>query len=222
VTAAVINLCFHGVGEPGRPLEPGEEDYWIGADLLHGVLDEVADDPRVRISFDDGNSSDIELGLPALEERGLRATFYVLAGRLDQPGSLSRAEVRHLRDAGMEIGTHGMDHRPWRGLDRAASQRELVDARHRLEDTLGSGRIRHAALPLGRYDRRLLRQLRGLDYESVQTSDRRWCSADAWLQPRFSLRSGDTVQTVRRDVLSRAPIHHRVRSQVVGLVKRLR
>jgi peptidoglycan/xylan/chitin deacetylase (PgdA/CDA1 family) len=222
VTETLVNLCFHGIGAPRRPMEPGEDAYWIGIDVLHGLLDEVADDPRVRISFDDGNSSDVELGLPALLERGLRATFYVVAGRLDQKGSLSGAEVRYLHDAGMEIGTHGMDHRSWRGLDRADAQRELVDARRRLEDTLGDVPVRHAALPLGRYDRRLLGQLRQLDYESVQTSDRRWCSPGAWLQPRFSVRAGETVADVRRDVLSRQPLAHRARSRATGLVKQLR
>ena len=50
----------------------------------------------MRLSFDDGNSSDVEIALPALRERGLPRRFFVVAGRLDRPGSLSRDDVREL------------------------------------------------------------------------------------------------------------------------------
>ena len=121
MSGQLVNLCFHGIGRPQRDLEPGEATYWIDVDLYHRVLDEVMDDPRVRISFDDGNASDIEIGLPGLVERGLDATFFVLAGRLGAPGSLSADQVGALVGQGMRIGSHGMDHRPWRGLRGARS-----------------------------------------------------------------------------------------------------
>ena len=46
-----------------------------------------------RISFDDGNASDVGIALPELERRGLKAVFFLLAGRLGQPGSLTEADV---------------------------------------------------------------------------------------------------------------------------------
>ena len=69
------------------------------------------------------------IALPALRERGLTATFFVVAGRLGEPGFLDERGVRALADAGMAIGCHGMRHRPWRGLDerraaRGAGRRE--------------------------------------------------------------------------------------------------
>ncbi|WP_244931734.1 polysaccharide deacetylase family protein [Nocardioides sp. W7] len=216
-----LNLCFHGIGAPARELEPGEAPYWIGTELFHRILDEVADDPRVRLSFDDGNASDAETGLPALLERGLSATFFVLAGRLDQDGSLSRDQVLQLQQRGMRIGTHGMDHRPWRRMDPAVRERELVTARDRLEILLGEP-VEDAALPLGRYDRALLRRLRSLGYRSVHTSDRRWARDGDWIQPRFSLRAGDTLDGLRTSVLRRPPLPHRARGELVGLAKRLR
>jgi peptidoglycan/xylan/chitin deacetylase (PgdA/CDA1 family) len=218
---ALVNLCFHGIGRPARETEPGEDAYWIETDLYHRVLDLVAEDPRVRISFDDGNLSDVAIGLPGLVERGLRATFFVLAGRLGQPGSLAEDDVRDLVASGMRIGSHGMDHRPWRQLDRAALDRETVEARARLAAVAGRP-IEEAALPLGRYDRRLLGRVRRLGYTRLHTSDRTWARADAWLQPRFSLRSGDTVESVRRDVLTPASRVHRARRAAVIAAKRLR
>lgn len=216
-----INVCFHGIGIPARELEPGEAAYWIEEDTFRGVLDLVAEDRRVQLSFDDGNASDIEVGLPALLERGLVATFFVLAGRLDQPGSLSREDVRALAAAGMRIGTHGMAHVPWRGVDARQWRIELEDARTELTTTLGRP-VDEAALPLGRYDRALLAELRRLGYTAVHTSDRTWARADAWLQPRFSVTSDDTVSSVRAQVLTPQPLLRRVERSAVCTLKRWR
>lgn len=216
-----INVCFHGIGTPGRELEPGEAPYWVDHSTFVQVLDLLAEDPRVRISFDDGNASDIALGLPGLLERGLRATFFVLAGRLDRPGSLRTEDVQALADVGMGIGTHGMDHRPWRGLDPGQRRRELEEARRVLTEVVRSP-VTEAALPLGRYDRELLGHLRELRYAAVHTSDRRWAREGAWLQPRFSVRDGDTANSVRTTVLGRQAVGRRAERALVGAVKRWR
>jgi peptidoglycan/xylan/chitin deacetylase (PgdA/CDA1 family) len=216
-----INVCFHGIGEPRRELEPGEGRYWIGVDTFHAVLDAVADRPDVRISFDDGNASDVEQGLPALTARGLSATFFVLAGRLDTAGSLSTDQVRTLVAEGMTVGTHGMDHRPWVGLDEPTRRRELVEARDRLREVTGTA-VDEAALPLGRYDRRLLGHLRRLGYRRVHTSDRAWARPGAWLQPRFSVRDTDTADSLRREVLTRPPLGRRAERAAAQVVKRWR
>lgn len=216
-----VNVCFHGVGEPRRELEPGEERYWIGADEFRRVLDVLAEHPEVRISFDDGNWSDIEHGLPALLERGLVATFFVLAGRLGVPGSLDEDAVRHLAGQGMRIGSHGMDHASWRRMDTLTATRELVEARDRLVATVGAP-VTEAACPRGQYDRRALQQLRRAGYDAVHTSDRARASAGAWLQPRFSVLNDDTAATIERDVLAPPRAGRRLERSAALLVKRLR
>src|SRR5690242_5005716 len=130
-----INLTFHGIGEPGRRLEPGEPDIWVSREQMHSLLDFAVDRKDVMITFDDGNASDLELALPALHERGLTATFFVIAGRLGAPHFLDEAGVRALAAAGMMIGCHGMHHRRWRGLDQSALHEELVEAKDILEQT---------------------------------------------------------------------------------------
>jgi peptidoglycan/xylan/chitin deacetylase (PgdA/CDA1 family) len=217
----LVNVCFHGIGTPARELEPGEAPYWIGeADFLR-ILDVLRGRPEVRLSFDDGNASDVEIGLPALQERGMGATFFALAGRLGSPGSLGGADLRALASAGMTIGSHGMDHVPWRGLSPDGVTRELEDARAVLEQESGSV-VDEAALPLGRYDRTTLGHLRRLGYRAVHTSDRRRAREGAWLQPRHSVRAGDTAESVVRDMLSPPPLPARLRGAAVGIVKRWR
>ncbi|WP_347354588.1 polysaccharide deacetylase family protein [Intrasporangium sp.] len=219
--SSLVNICFHGIGAPYRPLEPGEDRYWISPDLYEQILDEVGGRSDVRISFDDGNSSDVDIALAGLSRRGMTATFFVLAGRLGSEGSLSPDDVRRLRDHGMTIGTHGMDHRSWRGMDAATRHRELVEARERLGEVSGTA-VQQAALPMGQYDRTVLRALKELGYGAVHTSDRRRARAGSWLQPRYSIRQDDTIDSVRTSVLRTPGRVERLKREAVGVAKRLR
>ena len=190
-----VNLCFHGIGEPGRPLEPGEQQYWISPETFMGVLDLVQGRDDVRLSFDDGNASDLSIGLPALTARGLTATFFPIADRLRLPGSLSEADVKALVGEGMGIGSHGMSHIAWRRLAPERHQSELVLARRILQDVSGQP-VDTAACPFGEYDRRAIALLRAEGYAGVFTSDRLPAADDQWLRPRYSLQAGDTVTAI--------------------------
>ncbi|HET6953723.1 MAG TPA: polysaccharide deacetylase family protein [Acidimicrobiales bacterium] len=214
----VVNVCFHGIGIPGRALEPGEDAYWVTEDAFGDILDLLAAHPEVRISFDDGNASDVAIGLPALLARGLRASFFLLAGRVDQPGSVGAAGVRALVEAGMAVGSHGMDHRPWAGLTGPDRDVELRVARERLSACAGVP-VDTAACPLGRYDRAVLADLRSLGYRTVYTSDRRRSRAGDWLQHRYSVRAADTPATLRWDVLEPPAAVERGLAALKGRVK---
>ena len=217
----MIGLCFHGVGTPERNLETDEGHYWIDETLFGAVLDEVRDRSDVAISFDDGNASDLVVGLPALRRRGLRASFFVLAGRLDQPGSLSREDVRTLRSEGMTVGTHGMDHVPWRGLTPVQQEREWVTARSMIEEAVRRP-VSEAALPLGRYDRSVLGRLRRLGYARVHSSDRRPVLPGSWLVPRYSVTATDDVSSVRAQILTGPGARRRALLELKGVAKRVR
>jgi len=219
--AVVRGLNFHGIGRPHRALEPGEDRYWITIEMFHQVLDVVAARSDVRISFDDGNASDVDVGLPALLERGLVASFFVVAGRIGSPGSLDADSLRELSRHGMTIGTHGMEHRSWRGLSPDDRQRELIDARVRIAEAVDRA-VDEAAIPLGLYDRRLLRDLEVLGYTAVHTSERMPGTDDAWFRPRFSIHADDTVESIERNVLTDPPRARRAWQAAKSRWKRLR
>lgn len=185
-----INLTFHGVGDPPRALDPGEADVWISKERFLALLDAAADRDDVRITFDDGNLSDINHALPAVRARGLEATFFVVVGRLGTPGFVDPSGVHELVAAGMRIGSHGMTHRPWRGLDERARNEELVRAKALLEEVIGQP-VTEAACPFGSYDRRAIASLRSAGYHRVYTSDRGTSRPNNFLQPRNSIGPDD-------------------------------
>ena len=194
-----IYLTFHGIGEPERLLEPGEDEVWLDSQAFHSVLDSVAGRRDVRVTFDDGNASDLEHALPALLARDLVATFFVIAGRLGEPGRLDTRGVRALAAAGMAIGCHGMHHRPWRGLDERALREELVDAKRLLEEILELP-VTAAACPFGSYDRRVLRALESAGYRRVYTSDGGTTRPEDWIRARNTIRPGNSAGLVERSV----------------------
>ena len=157
----------------------------------------------------------------ALRDRGLVGSFFVVAGRLGSRGSLDADGLRELTRQGMTIGTHGMDHRPWRRLPPGDRDRELIEARERIAGAVGRP-VDEAALPMGMFDRRLLADLKRLGYRAVHTSERMAGTEGAWLQPRFSILADDTVESVERYAFADPPRSRRAWLVAKSRLKRLR
>lgn len=214
------SLVFHGIGEPARPLEPGESAYWISRPLFCDILDRVVDMGRTgpEITFDDGNMSDIEIALPELEKRGLRGSFFLLTGRLDQPGSLRRADVRSLAANGQTIGLHGHDHRDWRRLDGPGRDQEYRQARALLSE-LAQSDIRLAAAPFGHYDRNVVSALAREGFDALYTSDWGRFSTARFVRPRNCLDNRMTPARIDRALHGSIPMARHPR-RLAGLIRK--
>jgi peptidoglycan/xylan/chitin deacetylase (PgdA/CDA1 family) len=221
VSRRAINLTFHGIGRPERPLEPGEERVWIDPDRFESALDAINGHPAVRLTFDDGNASDVDYALEALCRRGLTATFFIVAGRLGEPGFVDDAGIRTLVAAGMGIGCHGMHHRPWRRLDEHALEEELSEARQLLEEAAGH-LIREASCPFGAYDRRVVLALRRHGYRRAYTSDEGTSRPDAWLQARNTVKRDSAPGLVDGILARERSAGARLRLRARAAVKRWR
>jgi peptidoglycan/xylan/chitin deacetylase (PgdA/CDA1 family) len=193
----VLNLCFHGIGTPGRELEPDEENFWVEPAQFKEILDVIVRYPAVRITFDDGNMSDVELALPELRRRNLTAVFFVVSGRLGQPGSLAAADLRNLLQSGMTIGSHGMMHRPWRTASAQELHEELTGAQEAIAQASGQP-VSQVACPFGSYDRRVLNAIRHRGFSRVYTVDGGPARSDAWLQSRYTVRAYDMPRDIER------------------------
>ncbi|MEU4572357.1 polysaccharide deacetylase family protein [Nonomuraea sp. ATR24] len=218
---AVTNLTVHGIGEAPRELDPGEDLTWVSVAQFEQVMDAVAGRPDVRVTFDDGNASDVEIALPRLVERGLKAEFFVLAGMLGEPGRLDSEGVRELLGAGMRIGSHGWAHRDWRTLDARQAAEEL-SAAHRLLGQLTGEPVSRVAIPFGSYDRDVLRRLRQAGVTRAYTSDGGRARADSWLQARNSLRSDLDGGWISRVLGGGPSLPRRAAKLAMRLYKRVR
>jgi peptidoglycan/xylan/chitin deacetylase (PgdA/CDA1 family) len=195
-------LNFHGLGNPQRPLAPGEQVYWLEPDYFDHVLGLVQKRPDVSITFDDANSSDFAIALPLLQRRGMQATFFIVSGRLGTPGFLSAEQLRGMAEAGMAIGSHGAGHRRWAGLDRSDLEDELRHSRKFLEDLTGAA-VDEAACPFGSYDRKVLRFAEECAYRRIYTSDEGWCRDGDWIQARNTITANHSLKQVESLINSR-------------------
>ena len=216
-----IGLIFHGIGMPGRVLEPGEAPYWISVARLDAILDQVqaaAHADRIRLSFDDGNASDHDIALPRLRVRGLSADFFVLSARVGQPGSLSVEQIRALAAAGMGIGSHGIAHRDWRRIGAADLEAEVTGSRTAIEAILGRP-VTTAGIPFGSYDARVLAALRRAGYEAACSSDCGTMNPQAFLRPRTSVRAAMTEAEIAVILTGTMPLSRRLR-RAIGMIQR--
>jgi peptidoglycan/xylan/chitin deacetylase (PgdA/CDA1 family) len=200
--STIYILTFHGLGNPERDLPEGEGNFWLDKSFFEAILDRVKERPDVRITFDDSNSSDFRIALPALSRRRLRAAFFVVSERIDQPGFLTSEEVRTLANSGMAIGSHGKRHRRWAWLNPGELYEELNESRAKLESLLGQ-KVREAACPFGSYNRAVFRGLRAAGYEGVYTSDGGPSRVGEWVSARNTIVRSHTLRDVQRIIDSK-------------------
>ena len=217
----IINLTVHGVGPASRSLDPGEDRTWVSVAQFEAAIDAVAERPDVRITFDDGNRSDVDIALPRLLDRGVRAEFFVLAGRLGESGRLDRSDLRELVGAGMEVSSHGWAHRDWRRLNEEAAREEIDEASSVLSRIVGRT-VRRVAIPFGSYDRRVLGRLRRSGMERVFTSDGGRARTAAWLQNRTSLHHDLDTVALGRMLDPNPPLRTSARRATATVIKRTR
>ncbi|MBM2821855.1 MAG: polysaccharide deacetylase [Thermoleophilia bacterium] len=158
-------------------------------ELAKALAAGIAQD-AVAITFDDGFANAVEHAAPLLEERGLTATIFCVAGHLggtnDWPSARDRGPRARLASAsmlealateGFEIGSHGMEHAPLTGASEATLLQELSTSRTVLEDAVGTSVTSFAypygALP-GGAGRNAVRQ----SYDAACTTALRRVSAD--------------------------------------------
>lgn len=204
-----VILNFHGLGAPARTLELGEAPYWVAPEFFEEVLvlaERYRDQVRTDFTFDDGNLSDLEIAAPALAHHGRTATFFVLADRIDQPGSLGAADIRALATAGHGIGTHGAGHVDWSAADPATLERELGAQTRDAIGAAAGAPVTDASIPFGRYNAAVLRALATQGYDRVYSSDGgAWCTGQRPV-PRTSPRAEMTLADVEDILMGREPM----------------
>jgi len=196
-------LNFHGLGKPPRDIPLEEEPFWVETPFFEAVLDLIQSRNDVQVTFDDSNATDYEIALPALKARNMAAKIFVLVQQIGQKGYLSTRRLHEIISGGLTVGSHGMRHCPWTGLDDQALHQELVEAKDRLEQITGRP-VTDAACPFGKYDRRVLRAVQNSGYDKIYTSDDLPAFSDSWVLSRYTiLRTHDLAQV--GEIINGAP-----------------
>ena len=140
--------------------------------------------PSVMITFDDGCASVKTYAEPVLRKHGACATAFVttdpdcLAFSVadgSEPRLLDE-DLRSLDGKVLQFESHGVTHRPLRGLPPDDIRYELAESRRVLEQLLGRP-VRYLAIPGNWYDTGVMRIARQCGYHAV------WCSNPGSVRP---------------------------------------
>lgn len=90
----------------------------------------------IVLTFDDGYEDNYRVALPILLRQGMRASFFVVTGKIGQPGYMTWPQAREMRSREMEIGSHTVHHYTLNEINLREMERELLASRLMLESNL--------------------------------------------------------------------------------------
>lgn len=157
------------------------------------------------ITFDDAYADLLSEAAPLLAQRGIPAVAFAVAGltggtnKWDRPlGArelrlLDADGLRALPATGMEVGSHGMNHRQLPKLAAADAERELRGSAEALE-ALGLPRPRAFSYPHGAWNREIADIARASGYQAAftVTPGRVERGCDRYSLPRIEVLASDT------------------------------
>ena len=88
----------------------------------------------IVITFDDGDDTTDAHAWPILQRYRAPATVFMIAGNVDHPRSLTRAQLAELAAGGIEIGSHTVHHAYLPSLTMAQALLELQQSKTLLSD----------------------------------------------------------------------------------------
>lgn len=153
----------------------------------------------VMLSFDDGYKSDLTEVMPLLEAYQFPAIFFPITDRIGEPDRLSWEELNIISGKGFEIGSHSASHRILTDLALPEIKKELKDSKDLIEQNIGK-RVKHFALPYGRYNTSVIETAKELGYESVLTTGLtcNFMDENSFLLYRWNITSEVSIATLKR------------------------
>ena len=124
----------------------------------------------VVFTFDDGYASNLEVAAPALNRYRFTGTFFITVERIGQPGYMTWDQLKRLVFLGMEIGSHGVTHKPLTQLSKEELEQELVHSKRRLEQQLGVP-ILSLAAPGGFWNDAVAKAVKEAGYDAMWVSN---------------------------------------------------
>ena len=124
----------------------------------------------IILSFDDGYEDNYRVILPMLEERGMKAVFYVVTNDIGLPGYMTWDNLFDMERRGMEIGSHTANHIPLTELPPEKQRDELRLSKLMLE-WKGLKTIYSFSYPNGAYDAGIVAMLQEEEYLTAVTGD---------------------------------------------------
>lgn len=220
-----VMLMYHAVSAgrrtPGWPWAVSlhhlreQLDFLAAEGYATPTMAELVADPQkwtgrtAVITFDDGYVDNLA-ACDELQQRGMRATWFVVTGSIGGPPTwpadgrpqgrlLNADELRAMQASGMEIGSHTVNHVRLTEADDIRLAQELSESRATLENLLGR-QVSSFAYPYGAWDARCADAVQQAGYSAACTTRTGWAlrDNDPYRLRRLSIFNTDTACTLAR------------------------
>jgi peptidoglycan/xylan/chitin deacetylase (PgdA/CDA1 family) len=156
----------------------------------------------IKITFDDGEQSQLHNALPLLAEYGFKATYFVTPGLIGTAAKfLGWNDLRALQAAGHSVQSHGWSHKFLTFCSETELAHELRASKQSLEENLGSA-VEEISVPGGRWNRQVIPACAATGYRRVYVSDP-WIEAEidgVEVIGRFMVRRTTTIPDLEKIV----------------------
>ncbi len=199
VPKGVPILMYHKIGtEPNNDAVISQERFAeqmaylrqhqytpVTLDELYAYLTEKKPLPikPVVLTFDDGYRDTYEIAMPLLKKYGFRSMMFIPAG--DVGKNISWAELKEMKAAGMEIGSHSYSHTDLDELSRQEQAAEISRAKQMFDKELNQN-TRWFCYPNGSFNKTTKELLAANGITMAVTINPGWVTA------------GDDVLTLKR------------------------
>ncbi len=160
---------------------------WYKATALAKNLGRINTNDSVCVTFDDGTLSSYHATIE-LVEAGASCTHFIIPDRVNRKdgNSMSWSQIKELDLAGVEIGSHSLNHAYLPGLGERELEEELSASKNILENKLGKP-VTSFAYPYGCYNKRVIKAVEESGYECAFTTRHLYATneSDVFQIPRF-------------------------------------
>jgi peptidoglycan/xylan/chitin deacetylase (PgdA/CDA1 family) len=123
----------------------------------------------VILSFDDGYADFYTAALPILRAHEYTAVAYIVSGFIGRPGYMTAAQIIEADRAGIEIGSHTVDHANLARSAPGSIHLELVASKQALEQLLGH-QVLSFCYPSGQFNGGVVAAVRAAGYRDATTT----------------------------------------------------
>jgi len=152
---------------------------------------------QVALSFDDGHASDYDIVLPLLQAHDATATFFITPNFVGREGYLSWPQVKRLHEAGMEIGSHSLNHPYSTAITIEKLMIEMQQSKLQIEQQIGA-EVKSFAYPFGDYSQRTHQLAIAAGYKFICTSKPGLCKTNSVIMGRNSIHSNTSMQDIKK------------------------
>jgi peptidoglycan/xylan/chitin deacetylase (PgdA/CDA1 family) len=185
-----LALLYHDVSNDTWPNKktgrqaPGSRLYKISEQLFSQHLKVIKEDDflvtnifkinsgmnnKLLLCFDDGGISNFNIIAPALDKYSWPGHFFVITNQIDQPGFMTRAQIKDLKNRNHVIGSHSHSHPNLTVLNDQQIQNEFIKSKKIIEEIIGEN-CQCLSVPEGELNHNIIKIAKKVGYKYIFTS----------------------------------------------------